>query len=48
MNKSDKNKGDNKHIYLNIDHLKKGNYTFNFMVDDKVCKSVKIRKIKEI
>ena len=47
MSESDKKQADNQHIYLNIDHLKKGEYTFNFIVENKVYKSVKIKKIKD-
>ena len=46
MSESDNKKKDNQHIYLNIDHLKKVKYTFNFMSENKVCKSVKIKKNK--
>lgn len=46
MSEGDKKKGNNQHIYLNIDHLKKGDYIFNFMVENKVCKTVKIKKVK--
>lgn len=35
------------HIYLNIDHLKKGDYTFNFMIENKVYKTVKIKKTND-
>lgn len=48
MNNTDKNQSNNQQIYLNIDHLKKGDYTFNFMIENKICKSVKIKKNKEI
>jgi len=47
MTKSDKKKGSNQHIYLNIDHLKKGEYIFNFMLKNKICKSVKIKKMND-
>lgn len=46
MTKSENKKGSNQQIYVNIDHLKKGEYTFNFVVENKVFKSVKIKKIK--
>jgi len=47
MTKSDKNKNNNQHIYLNIGHLKKGEYFFNFMLENKICKTVKIKKDKD-
>ncbi|MCF7561726.1 hypothetical protein L3X39_13845 [Sabulilitoribacter multivorans] len=31
-------------IYLSIDHLKDGTYQFNFMLKDKVIKSIKLKK----
>ncbi|WP_165453869.1 hypothetical protein [Hyunsoonleella flava] len=42
-----KDKPQMQHIYLNIDHLKKGNYIFNFMIENKVHKTVKIKKTKD-
>jgi hypothetical protein len=48
MSYDEKIKGNNQHIYLNIDHLKKGEYIFNFMLENKVCKTVKIKKNKGI
>jgi len=44
MTKSDKKKESNQHIYLNIDHLKKGTYSLNILDKDKVVKSIKIKK----
>lgn len=32
------------HVYLNIDHLKDGNYVFNIMLNNKVIKSFKLKK----
>ena len=40
MPKNDKNQN----IYLNIDHLKDGHYTFNIMLDNKVVKSFRLTK----
>jgi len=40
----DINKKENQHIYLSIDHLKKGQYTLNIMLKDKVIKAIKIKK----
>ena len=37
-------KEDNQNIYLSIDHLKKGQYLLNIMLDNKVLKSIKIDK----
>ncbi len=37
-------KEDNQTIYLSIDHLNKGQYIFNIMLDNKVLKSIKIDK----
>ncbi|GAA4302620.1 hypothetical protein GCM10023163_25820 [Aestuariibaculum suncheonense] len=37
-------KEDNQNIYLSIDHLKKGQYLLNIMLDNKVFKSIKIDK----
>ncbi|MEH1009367.1 MULTISPECIES: hypothetical protein [Winogradskyella] len=31
-------------IYLNIDHLKKGNYQLEILLNNKVIKSIKITK----
>ncbi|GAA3574966.1 hypothetical protein GCM10022395_25070 [Snuella lapsa] len=31
-------------IYLSIDHLKPGKYTFNIMLDNKIVKSFKLKK----
>ena len=47
MSKMDIKKVNRQQIYLNIDHLKKGEYVFNFMQENKICKSVKIKKNKE-
>ena len=41
MNAEDK---DSKPIYLSIDHLKDGNYKFNFILNNKVVKSIKLKK----
>ena len=35
---------ESKPIYLSIDHLKDGNYRFNFMLNNKVIKSIKLKK----
>ena len=35
---------DSKPIYLSIDHLKDGNYRFHFMLNNKVVKSIKLKK----
>ncbi len=37
-------KEDNQNIYLSIDHLKKGQYLLNIMLDNKVLKSIEIDK----
>lgn len=37
-------KEDNKNIYLNIDHLKKGQYKLNVMLNNKIIKSIRIDK----
>ena len=34
----------NQSIYLNIDHLKDGEYIFNIMLDNKVVKSFRLKK----
>lgn len=39
QNKEDK-------IYLSIDHLKKGKYQLNILLNNKVMKSIKINKQK--
>lgn len=44
MLKNDKIENKNQNIYLNIDHLKDGNYVFNIMLDNKIIKSIKLKK----
>lgn len=39
----DKNE-ESKPVYLSIDHLKDGNYVFNIMLENKVIKSIKLKK----
>jgi hypothetical protein len=39
----DENEG-SKPVYLSIDHLKDGNYVFNIMLDNKIIKSIKLKK----
>ncbi len=41
MNAYDK---ESKPIYLSIDHLKNGNYRFNFTLNNKIIKSIKLKK----
>ncbi|SFD38368.1 hypothetical protein [Algibacter pectinivorans] len=44
-NKSnDLNTDDNQNIYLSIDHLKKGQYLLNIMLNNKIIKSIKLKK----
>lgn len=31
-------------IYISIDHLKDGNYVLNIMLNNKVIKSIKLKK----
>lgn len=40
----DINEKENQHIYLSIDHLKKGQYILNIMLKDNVIKAIKIKK----
>ncbi|MDX1471894.1 MAG: hypothetical protein R3213_10385 [Flavobacteriaceae bacterium] len=34
----------NQKIFLSVDHLKKGEYTLNILLGDKVLKSVEFKK----
>ncbi|MBB5269203.1 MULTISPECIES: hypothetical protein [Algibacter] len=44
-NKSnDLNTDENQNIYLSIDHLKKGQYLLNIMLNNKIIKSIKLKK----
>ena len=40
----DKKAEESQYIYLNIDHLKKGNYLLNITLKNKVIKSIKLKK----
>jgi hypothetical protein len=42
-NMNEENK-ESKPVYLSIDHLKDGNYRFNFILNNKVIKSIKLKK----
>jgi len=42
-NMNEENK-ESKPIYLSIDHLKDGNYVFNIMLENKIIKSIKLKK----
>jgi hypothetical protein len=42
-NMNEENK-ESKSVYLSIDHLKDGNYRFNFILNNKVIKSIKLKK----
>ena len=44
QNKKNKHKTENEKIYLNIDHLKKGQYELHILLKNKVIKSVTIIK----
>lgn len=35
---------ESKPVYLSIDHLKDGTYVFNIMLDNKIVKSIKLKK----
>ncbi|GGW68642.1 hypothetical protein DFQ11_105154 [Winogradskyella epiphytica] len=36
---------ENQNIYINIDHLKKGSYTINILLNNKIIKSFKVSKL---
>jgi len=42
--KADKNANKEQPVFLTIDHLKDGNYIFNIMLDNKIIKSIKLKK----
>jgi len=41
---ADKNANESQPVFLTIDHLKDGNYIFNIMLDNKIIKSIKLKK----
>lgn len=44
MHKTDDIKAEeNQNIYLSIDHLKKGHYTLNITLKNKIIKSIKLK-----
>ena len=41
---ADKSNKNTRQLYLSIDHLKTGDYTLNIMLNNKIIKSIKLKK----